>query len=83
MSANDKTWSEESVDDQGTSQEEGRALLERLRDQGFEASDEKLAVALGRPVAEVSAWMQGSAAIDDDVVMKARGIATQRGINLK
>ncbi len=83
MSENEKTWSEEAVDDQGTSQEEGRALLQRLRDQGFEASDEKLAVALGRPVAEVSAWMQGSAAVDDDVVMKARGIATQRGINLE
>ena len=83
MSANDKTWSEEAVDDQGTSQEEGRALLQRLRDQGFEASDEKLAVALGRPVAEVSAWMQGNTAVDDDVVMKARGIATQRGINLE
>lgn len=83
MSANDKTWSEESVDDQGTNQEEGRALLQRLRDQGFEGDDEKLAVALGRPITEVSAWMEGSAAVDDDVVMKARGIATQRGINLE
>ncbi len=83
MSENDKTWSEEAVDDQGTNQAEGRALLQRLRDQGFDASDEKLAVALGRPVEEVTAWMQGSAPVDDDVVMKARGIATQRGLNLE
>jgi hypothetical protein len=75
-----KTWTEQSVDDQGTDQQEGRAILKRLRDQGFEASDEKLAVALGRPIEEVEAWMGGNESVDDDVVMKARGIAKERGI---
>ena len=77
------TTSEEAVDDRGTSQSEGRALLKRLRDGGFEGSDEKLAVALGRPVEEVTAWTGGSEPVDDDVVMKARGIAKERGISIE
>ncbi len=70
------------VDDQGTSEEEGRALLKGLRDAGFEGSDEKLALALGRPVEDVEGWMNSASAVDDDVVMKARGIAKERGIDI-
>ncbi len=68
------------VDDRGTSQDEATQILRKLRDRGFEASYEKLALALGRPTAEVEAWDGGLEVIDDDVVMKARGIALQRGI---
>jgi hypothetical protein len=75
--------SDQAVDDRGTSQEEGRALIKRLRDQGFDQSDEKLAVALGRPIEEVEAWTNGTDPIDDDVVMKARGIAKERGIEIE
>ena len=75
--------SDEAVDDRGTNQTEGRALLKRLRDNGFDASDEKLAVALGRPVEEVEAWTAGAEPVDDDVVMKARGIAKERGIEIE
>lgn len=71
------------VDDQGTSEDEGRALLKRLRDSGFEGSDEKLALALGRPLEEVEGLISGSEPVDDDVVMKARGIATERGIEIE
>jgi hypothetical protein len=71
------------VDDRGTSQTEGRALLERLCDAGFEGSDEKLAIALGRPVEEVLGWMSGAEPVDDDVVMKARGIAMERGVEIE
>jgi hypothetical protein len=75
--------SEQAVDDRGTNQTEGRAILKRLRDNGFEASDEKLAVALGRPLEEVQAWTGGSEPVDDDVIMKARGIAKERGIEIE
>ena len=75
--------SEEQVDDRGTNQSQGRELLKRLRDEGFDASDERLAVALGRPIEEVEAWTNGSEPVDDDVVMKARGIAEQRGITIE
>jgi hypothetical protein len=74
---------ENSVDDQGTSDAEGRALLKRLRDAGFEGSNEKLALALGRPIEEVQGWTGGAEPVDDDVVMKARGIAKERGIEIE
>jgi hypothetical protein len=50
---------------------------------GFDSSDEQLAIALGRPVEEVQGWTGGAAAVDDDVIMKARGIAEQRGIEIE
>jgi hypothetical protein len=71
------------VDDQGTSQTEAVEMLRTLRDEAFESSNEKLAVALGRPTEEVVGWTDGSIPIDDDVVMKARGIAISRGIEIE
>ncbi|MGH9882982.1 MAG: hypothetical protein ACRD6N_16210 [Pyrinomonadaceae bacterium] len=73
---------DQALDDRGTSETEGRAILKRLRDSGFEGSDEKLAVALGRPMEEVQGWTGGTEPVDDDVIMKARGIAKQRGIEI-
>lgn len=76
--------SDQAVDDRGTNQAEGRAILKRLRDNGFEASDEKLALALGRPLEEVTGWTgEGDEPVDDDVIMKARGIAKERGIEIE
>ena len=75
---------EQAVDDRGTSEAGGREILKRLRDEGFEADDEKLAVALGRPVEEVQGWTAGGdEPVDDDIIMKARGIAKERGIALE
>ena len=71
------------VDDRGTGQEQAAQILRKLRDRAFEASDEKLAVALGRPMEEVAAWHAGRELIDDDVVMKARGIAMHRGVRVE
>lgn len=75
--------SNQPVDDRGTNESEGRAILKRLRDNGFGGSDEKLAVALGRPLEEVQGWTSGAAPVDDDVVMKARGIAKERAIEVE
>ena len=77
---------EGAVDDRGTSEAGGREILKRLRDAGFEADDEKLAVALGRPVEVVQSWTAGEGEgepVDDDIIMKARGIAKERGIELE
>ena len=71
------------VDDRGTDAAGGLAILRRLRDNGFESDDEKFAVALGRPVEEVRAWMEGTEPPDDDIIMKARGIAQERGIEVE
>ena len=83
MGDNERKNSTSQVDDQGTTEAEGRALLKHLRDAGFDGSDEKLALALGRPVEEVQGWMGAAEPVDDDVVMKARGIAKQRGIEIE
>jgi hypothetical protein len=74
---------QDAVDDRGTNQSAGRAMLKKLRDEGFEASDEKLAIALGRPLEEVGAWTSGDEPVDDDVIMKARGIAKERGLTIE
>ena len=71
------------VDDRGTDAAGGLELLRRLRDKGFESDDEKFAVVLGRPVKEVSAWMDGAEPPDDDIIMKARGIAKERDIEIE
>ncbi|MDQ1637220.1 MAG: hypothetical protein QOF62_559 [Pyrinomonadaceae bacterium] len=83
MGDNEQVNSSNAVDDQGTTESEGRALLKHLRDAGFEGSDEKLAVALGRPLEEVQGWMTAAEPVDDDVIMKARGIAKERGLEIE
>jgi len=75
-----KILTEHIVDDRGTNQRRAAKILLNLRDRGFEASDEKLALALGRPLEEVAGWTNGVELIDDDVIMKARGIAMHRGV---
>jgi hypothetical protein len=74
---------EQEVDDKGTDQDEAQNMLKILRDQGFDGSDEKFAVALGRTIEQVKAMIGGTEIIDDDVVMKARGIALNRGIAIE
>ena len=83
MGDDEQVNSTNAVDDRGTSESEGRALLKHLRDAGFEGSDEKLAIALGRPIEEVQGWTGGAEPVDDDVIMKARGIAKERGIDIE
>jgi hypothetical protein len=68
------------VDDRGTDQFAAADILRQIRDAGFDASDEKLALALGRPAEEIEAWTSGSGHIDADVILKARNLAIQRGI---
>ena len=75
--------SSDSLDDQGTNQTEGRAIIKRLRDKAFDGSNEQLALALGRPVEEVEGWTGGAETVDDDVLMKARGIAQERGVEVE
>jgi len=66
------------IDDQGTDQEEASQILRDLRDKAFDGSDEKLALALGRPAEEIEKWTRGEGTIDGDVVLKAKVMATER-----
>ena len=74
---------DQQVDDKGTDQEQAQRILTTLRDQGFDGDNGKLAVALGRSAEQVQAMTTGAETIDDDAVMKARGIALNRGIDLE
>lgn len=74
---------DQEVDDKGTDQGEAQHMLEALRDQGFDSDNEKLAKALGRTIEQVDGMIRGVETIDDDVVMKARGIALNRGIEIE
>ena len=74
---------DQEVDDKGTDQETAQHMLAALRDEGFESDNEKLAKALGRTVEQVDGMIKGAETIDDDVVMKARGIALHRGITIE
>ena len=62
---------------------EASTLLRNLRDRAFDADNSKLAVALGRPEEELRSWDSGLEIPDEDVVMKARGIALHRGVDIE
>jgi len=70
------------VDEQGSEQFDALRLVRNLRDRAFDSSNEKLALALGRPLEEIETITDGGAIIDDDVIMKARGIAQERGVEV-
>ena len=70
------------IDDQGTDQAEAAHILKEIRDAAFDASNEKLALALGRPTEEIEEWASGNGLIDGDVVMKARALAIQRDLDI-
>lgn len=74
---------DQQVDDKGTDQEEARAIITNLCDQAFEGDADKLAVALGRSTAHVQAVLSGAEPADDDLVMKARGIAINRNAEVE
>ena len=71
------------IDDLGTNQHEAAEILKTIRDAAFDSDDEKLALALGRPVEEIEAWANGDGTIDGDVVMKARMLADKRGVEIQ
>ena len=70
------------LDEQGTTVAQAAEMLRKLL-AAFETDEEKLAVALGRDKEEISRALSGDAeAFDDDLVMKMRGIAQERGIEI-
>ena len=74
---------DQKVDDKGTDQKQAQHMIEALRDQGFNGDNEQVAKALGRTIEQVEGMIDGTETIDDDVVMKARGIALHRGIQIE
>jgi plasmid maintenance system antidote protein VapI len=71
------------VDDQGTDQGAARKMLRSFTDNGFDGDEERAGVVLGRPASEIRDMINGDLNIDDDMTMKLRGIADERGIQLQ
>jgi hypothetical protein len=70
------------VDDEGTGQDEARETLRAFCDDGFGGDLEKAAQALGRTSGEIREMLDGESQIDDDLMMKVRGLAKERGIGV-
>lgn len=65
---------------QGTDQAEAAGILREIRDAAFDSSDEKLAVALGRSSEEITGWLNDDEKVDSDALIKARALASERGV---
>lgn len=75
--------SENIVDNRGTTQEGARKLLDNFCREGFANDLSKAAFVLGRPPEELTNFLSGGEEIDDDLVMKMRGIAQERAIKIE
>jgi len=65
-----------------TSPEESREMLQAFCENGFDGSIEATALALGRDDDEIEELLTGENEVDDDLLMKIRGIAQQRHIDI-
>ena len=73
---------DQQLDDKGTDQAEAVEIIKNVCDRAFDGDADKLAIALGRSTQHVQAVLGGSEPPDDDLVMKARGIAINRGVEV-
>ena len=73
---------ENTVDDQGTGQSDARDMMNTLLNERFEGGIDQLSLVMGRPADEIQRFLSGEEPIDDDFVMKIRGIAKERGVEL-
>jgi hypothetical protein len=69
---------EQSIDDRGNNQERGREILKNFIDRGFNGNIEAAGTALGWPPEKLKQHLAGELTIDDDLVMKMRGISNER-----
>ena len=74
---------DQQVDDKGTDQAEAVEIIRNLCDRSFDGDAGKVAIALGRSTGHVQAVLSGAEPADDDLVMKARGIAINRGVEVE
>ena len=70
------------IDSMETTPDEARELLNNLCENGFAGDTEELAVVLGRDEEEIKDMLSGDEEIDEDLLMKIRGIAQEREIEI-
>lgn len=78
VAASSDEKSEHQLDDRGTGQSEAARVLKKIRDELFDSSDDRLALALGRSSEEIAEWLNGEGTIDGDALMKVRALARER-----
>lgn len=66
------------IDEKGTDQEAARQEIRQFCDRHFGGDASGAAVALGRTEEEINEMISGDALIDDDLMMKLRGIDQER-----
>lgn len=71
----DQTGTGTSMD---TANDDALGLLNQLKTEVYHDSLDELALGLGRPTEEVSAWLDGSEPLDEDAEMKIRRLADER-----
>ena len=60
----------------------GIDLLKSYCDKGFKGDISEAALTLGRTPEEIQSMLRGDMVVDEDLEMKIRGIADERGIDL-
>ncbi len=55
-----------------------RSILDQLKTEVYHDSFDELALGLGRPTEEITAWLDGLEEIDEDAEMKIRRLAQER-----
>jgi hypothetical protein len=71
------------VDDRATSQDKAREMLRLFIDNGFAGDLNETGTALGRREEDLTGMLDGREEIDDDLAMKVRGIAQERGFTIE
>jgi len=74
---------EQALDDLGTREFQAKRILKNLFTKGFDADVNKLALALGMDSADLDDLMKGKGTIGEDLLMKMRGIAEERDIEIE
>jgi len=69
------------IDEKGTDQSAAKDELKQFCDRHFNGEVAGAAVALGRTEEEISEMISGESVIDDDLMMKVRGIDQERSGN--
>lgn len=73
----------QTVDSEGTTQNQAKLMLKNLCEKGFSSDSQQLAIVLGRSAEEIENILNGNEEVDDDLAMKVKGIAQERNIDIE
>ena len=65
-----------------TDERSGMDLLRNFCEDGFGGDTSEAGLVLGRTQEEIDAMLRGDMVVDDDLILKIRGIADERSIQL-